>query len=808
MTRNVLIPLAAAVLAFASCQVERAFPDQVASGAGRLTIRNTATVVSLINGDDRCGFSATEVQDAGEYIGEIGEVGTYRTRVDACEIDLGELHVAATDCNGVERSVGGKITVSGVRDIDGALTGSPAKPVIPVDPSSVHLSLEVTFDDFVVEMSDKISVLTQNSGKLTFDADVPLAVSSDTGLCSIPTSQLSLKNIAYQDAVLTVSSGEGQPFEVEVPTSSLNAQLGRYNDAENTIDGSITVWDSTQKLPLADEDPALDPDYVRADFEGSFACAEELAQPLSFECAALGPKLAAGAAPLSIRNFGNIAKLAEERCFANATNPTITGDMGMNGGQARWDVSSCVIDLPSRVTVSTDCLGTKTEAQGRIVVSGSKTITGLLTGDPAEPVIPQSMNPAVINLTVEFDENKPFTVIDESSTKWLELKGGRMSGTSRPKVGMDTEKGACAVVLPIVTFEHIVIEDAEATLMSDGRAFNMHIDHTALDAQNGQNGNRENYLAGTFTVEGTEVPIPREGDPILDPNYSASSFYSSFACAPNLEMVESDAECSIMPMLGENAARLLVQTAGTLAGWINKDDDCGFEDYMLLISPSEVIGDTGEMGSMSWDVDSCELGDSGLSTYATDCLGGQTMTSGVADVSASRTVVGEREKKFLVVDSIIPRSRDAVSVSLSAELDEFLAYSVAAGETEPKGVLTIHSGLMNADVSPRLGERADDPGIFDVPTPAAEIASITMDSAVTTLESAGKTFELTLTDVQLYARNGTFDGFGNVVRGSLRVNGELVELGSGVDLNPDYNQSTFDASYACTENLAGPIPTQ
>ena len=60
------------------------------------------------------------------------------------------------------------------------------------------------------------------------------------------------------------------------------------------------------------------------------------------------------------------------------------------------------------------------------------------------------------------------------------------------------------------------------------------------------------------------------------------------------------------------------------------------------------------------------------------CTGGRRYASGRADVTGTRKVVGERETRLLVVASIIPRTRDAVTLDLTeVSLTDFAAWSVA-----------------------------------------------------------------------------------------------------------------------------------
>lgn len=791
-----------------ACQLERMFPDKVAGGVARLSFRNAAVLTSLVSADTTCGFASEAVLASPKQSGEIGSVGTLTWTVADCELDLGALHVVKTDCEGVETSAAGKVTVSGTREVRGLLTGNPSSPIVPEGPDAVTVRLSYRPSEYVVRMSNRVTALTQTGGSVSFIAAPHLARSASSGACAIATSDLTITDLTYADVDVIVDSGESEPFPAEVRSSKLSAQLGVYGEREDHLEGEITVWDATVTVPTPDDEyQGLDPDYVADEFRASYACAEDLAEPLSYECAyedVLYPKLAQGAAALTISTFGNLAKLAEAKCFSLPSvlaSPTLTGAVGESGGSARYDVENCTIEFPTPTEFARDCNGRTYFAEGKVTVSGSKVVRGILTGSATDPVAPVSTQPAVVSLDVEL---LGFAITDDASDKRLYLRQGRLTGATRPRTAIDTSLGVCALPTPVAAFENVSLTNAVADLRSDGSTYTVRVDASALEAQNGRGGSRENYLAGSITVEGHEYGVPVAGEPVLDPSYDAGTFQSAFACTPNLALPDSDADCSLAPMLGENAARLLVLTAGTVASMINADDECGFENTMVLLSPDEVLGDSGEMGSMTWSVEQCDL--SGVRRrYAEDCSGGYTMIEGGVVIDATRTVTGEREKQYLIIDSIIPRARDAVDVRLSAALNGFVAYQVPPGADEPKGKLKLHNGTLEARVLPRLGERESDPGRFDVPTPLAELHTISLPSADATLEAEGKTFKLTLTDVELYARNGIFGGFGNQVSGSLRVNGELVSFGP-IELNPDYEQGAFDASYVCTEDLLEVIP--
>jgi hypothetical protein len=269
---------------------------------------------------------------------------------------------------------------------------------------------------------------------------------------------------------------------------------------------------------------------------------------------------------------------------------------------------------------------------------------------------------------------------------------------------------------------------------------------------------------------------------------------------------QSDAECSFEDVLAKNVARLVVQTAGAVASMVNRDTSCGFDSTLNKLAPVEVVGEAGQLGSMKWAVNGCALRPSGNAVIDQGCTGGRRYASGRASVTGTRKVVGERETKLLVVASIIPRTRDAVTLDLTGvELTDFAAWSVAGGMSAPAGKLTIHSGTLLTYMKPILGELASDPGHFEIPTPVATFERVTLTGARATLESGAKRFTLELPEVTLAAQAGSFKGRSNGVSGRVKLGASVIDVPE-LPLDPTFMQAAFDASYACTADLRAVVP--
>jgi hypothetical protein len=57
----------------------------------------------------------------------------------------------------------------------------------------------------------------------------------------------------------------------------------------------------------------------------------------------------------------------------------------------------------------------------------------------------------------------------------------------------------------------------------------------------------------------------------------------------------------------------------------------------------------------------------------------------------------------------------------------------------------------------------------------------------------------------IQALNGSFGGQSNTLSGQVTIDGNSASF-RNLPLDPNFNQTVFDQSYACTPNLSAPIP--
>ena len=806
------MPLVAlgSLCALSSCSLERLFgADMVGAGVARLSVSNMSVLTNIISNDTSCGFESESVKDAAIASGELGARGTVTTKVEGCRLQFDAPTEVDRDCNDVAYHAKGTAIISGTRVITGIITGNPASPIIPDGPAAVAIELAADFTDFSITVSNSPNIMTIKKGSTSFTALPHLAQSASLGVCAIPTRDIALQNVQWKAGGKAFIVTPDRSFDVDVNGSKIDAQVGKYDGVENMIAGSVLVWDHNTPLPPKD-DPVLDPDYDAKVASDSYQCAKDIKTPSEYVCLDIKPQLAQGAAALTVANVGNLISLlsADTRCgfkSVEGMKPVgdVTGAVGKDGGEVVYRVNECVLDFPAPHVVSTDCNGLTNSVTGKATVSAEMHLKGIRSGDDAEPIVPTSRTPAEIRFRVTFDN---YVVTNSANDQSLQIVDGTLSGRMVPRMAIDALTGACSIATPNVTFSDLAYDRASAVLTSAGNHFKLALGVSSLEAQNGTTEGRTNYLAGTLFVDGTNYTIPVNGGaPELDPTFDEATFETAYACTPHMLAAPDEEDCSFKRVLGENAARLLVQTTGTVASLVNADTNCGIENTLRKLRPSDVQGSSGQIGSMTWRVEDCHVGAEAPLLTETDCTGGQTYVDGFAGVDAVRVVTGEREKKFLIVDSIIPRDREAVEIQLhGVTLDELSSYSIPAGALEPKGVLTLHNGTLNANVHPVLGERASALGTFDVPTPIARIGDVVALNADATLSAQGKTFHFHIDRSNISAVNGTYHGDSNHIIGDITVDGVTIAIDA--PLNPDFAQATFDAGYQCTEDLVGLVP--
>jgi hypothetical protein len=521
---------------------------------------------------------------------------------------------------------------------------------------------------------------------------------------------------------------------------------------------------------------------------------------------------------MTVLNFAGLAKYlgADTFCGFESTQVKnsyeVEGQVGYPGGQVTYTVQDCELSFPEPVEISTDCQGEVMEIQGTVRVSGTKVVQGYITGDPELPVIPDSMTPAQVHLQADV---AGLVVTKSNATKSLVLKSGQLSGTLTPRTMLDTETGVCSIPTSHSEFTDINFKDGTVRIRSGAKNFDLKVEEAQLYAVNGQFGAVENHLEGSIDVNGATVGIPLEGtEPALDPDYEPAYFRSTFDCNDGADYVTTDDECRFEKVLATNVSRLLVKTYGVVTKTIDLDSDCGFDnklDQIWEFVDTSLLGPafSGEQVTVDWAVDQCVIGGLQPKFIFEDCAGSQLFVNGTASVTGTKAVTGE-----IVMSStpLHPRSRTGAHFEFTEiSLNGFSALEQKADGDGYEPHIVFHNGSLTGMSHPVTGEAADNEGAYFVKTPVSGFEAVSISDAQITLRSGAKTFHLALEASNLNAFNGTYGSQSNSLMGDIWLNGNhyvIGDNGDAVELNPAFEQSEFDASYACKENLLEPVPSR
>lgn len=781
----------------------------LAQGAARLTIRNLGAIANATELDTACGFSSPGVLNSAVISGPAGTSGDATFRVEACTIDLSSRPVFDTDCLGGETLASGRITVTATKKLTGRLSGDLMQPVVPTTDTPAQIEiLEARFENFKIEQNG--TALTMVSGAIAGKLTPRVAMDTAVGACSAKTPVARFRDVAYAPgSKLKIAASQGT-FEATIDGSNLSAVNGTFGSESNLLDGTLTMGGETYTLPTDPADDGLDPEYNEATFNSAWIC-ETIHPTAPFECS-VAQTLGRGAAQLSVLTVGTIANLieADTNCgFSSAAvldSVQTTGALGDPGGSATFTIgNACSLSFATEVEADADCNGKKIFVSGTANVRGTKVLSGYVSGDRLQPIVPTTRDPARLALEISFDN---FRVSTSANDNALTVRTGVLSAIVNPRTAIDLGTGACSIPTPVAKIENVVWSNGSVIIESQGKVLGSEIATSSLEATNGVRDGVTNRLSGSITVDGEIITI----DGALDPAFDEAAFAASFACTPNMEIPAGDEACNMKKPLAEGTARLLVSALGTVTGIVNEDDDCGFSAN--LTDPSTVVGEPGQQGSMSWDIQNCALerrGNAASQPASTDCLGRRAYHSGVATVTGTRLVTGLREEINLIIvrfDSIVPNSRESVTVTENMiSFNEFNSYELDPGQTAPARGINIHSGTASAIVQPILGEQEDERGTFDVPTKVARLSNINVNNARVTIVFEGKTFNVPVDSASLSAFNGSYATTGekNTISGSITVGGQTFTL-APQPLDPDFNQADFDARYACTDNLRATVP--
>jgi hypothetical protein len=772
-------------------------PSAVGEGVARLAVRDVGGMLTLLNDDARCGFASEDVLAGGVVEGQPGSEGSVTWTVNDCTIDLGDGQRIGEDCNGVVTRGRGRVTLSATRTVEGTLTGDPRNPVVPSGPDAVTIRItEARFTNFDVTRSNDERHVRLVSGSLSATAKPRLAASASSGACAIATPNVTFSRIRFADNTKVRVFTESDDFEVDVRGSNLAAQSGRRGDDENTISGSINVFDSDIDLL---QDTELDDLYERNELAESYACLEDISDPVSFQCVDLPTQLGGGAARLAIGALGAATGLVDQNTTCGFSSTTAAGTAAITGtpggeGTLTLTLTDCVLDLGTErdpTILPADCAGESRTLSGRVVVSGTKVIRGLLTGDPTAPIIPASSQPAVFNLDMDVNGLRFGGTGDDNE---LLIESGSLSGSVRPRVFVSNETGVCTVSTPNADFSNVRLAGAQVVVTSAAGSFPIAIEDTRLEATSGVTASGQNRLLGTVTIAGEDIDL--SGDERgLDPRFDEDTFASTWQCNPELAQPVTDrCEEAAQDLLAHGVAALTMRNLGVLTRVVDADAACGFSSAGVAGGASTTTSGDLVTATLTLPAGGCTLSFPEATTVFTDCLGHTTTIAGTIVVTGTKTITGVATADPLA--PILPVSTDAVRYDLDFTFTEASITTNAAPDA-----LVVHDGSLSAVLLPRL---ALDPATqtCTIHTPIIAFSDVRWSNADVTLvtEVAGEpaSARLSIEASDLDAQAGPGLEATNTLRGTIGVLGDPMTLSGPLD--PGFQAQAFSSTWNCAAN--------
>ncbi len=800
MKRNVAAVVALPLLI--GC-ADDGFKEDVA-GIARLSLLQVALLASELSEDTRCGFDAPAVRDAVEVTGAFGERRAAVYRVEDCALGFDSIETVLDGCGAEPIRLSGRAHVTATLEIDGIVTDRSSDPIIPAGPDAAKIVLEqVVLDGFSARYEARDAELVMREGSLSAVVRPRLAKGKDTAFCSVPTPDAQVTNLVYDGAsLLAREDGEAVVF---VSTSELRGQIGRGARSENTYGGTLDIGGQRFEVP-GDVSKALDDTYAREDFVSRFACDEHLSLPVDYDCACEGNEchpdapVADGVARLVPLAFANVARLVDEdtRCgFGSKRAPTYDAEIGAQG-TATFAVSSCSLAFDD-LERAPDCNGVSTTISGAAVVSGQRVVHGYLTGDlEGDAVVPTRADGVAFTLTAQLTD---FLVRTSSDAPALLIRRGTLSGTMRPRLALDPDEGACSRATNHAAFEGVELIDAEVRVLDGDDTYDLTVRRLELDAVAGTVADRTNSLAGTLVTDSETFTIPSD-DGGLDPDFDAAEFDAAFACEADLEWPTPPEACSFRQRLGPEVARAMALVLATASGRVVTDDVCGVESADAAVQASAAEG---QMGTVTTAVAMCVLEESSLEAVGDDCHRDKTYVGGRVTVSGAREATGiiVRETGRTTVD---PVTREPYFDAFDATFDGYRLWTLSRDVATPRIEIEIARGFGHVELVPIMGENEERPGVFDVVTPVGRAPRVTVTDVDARVASEGRTFAVRVDSAELEVASGMYQGAGNFIRGYVVIDGERVELSDSTPLDDAYDQTIFDASYACSPDLLETVP--
>lgn len=885
---------------FNACIAENFRQDDISNATVRLSALHLSSIVSeLSHKNADYSFDGPkaliEIKPSSKDKGK----GKVTWTLKNIEIDHPKETRIYVDCNGDEGLWQGKLEIiEAKRIIYGFLTGNEKVPVIP-DPDQIFIEVKAKAYDLKIRFPKAKAYMTFKTGNLSFKAKPNLAQSQiepTKGLRIIPTSNISFEDVKLENVLAKLFTDEVR-IKTLIKESNYKMRIGIHkNGEENHVSGEITIFGNKRKAPT--DSSFLDPEYDREKFIKTYACL--LDGDLSFEHIPLEKKLAQGVSGLSGLVTANIAQLYEPNNKCGMSNPEIlqnvfiSGKIGEFGFATVYSNEKCPLYFDKVLTAS-NCLGIAYEISGQaLVIEASKTLEGLVVqniegyqkqnqyykkllsdnidqkmikNSRPQPVIPINEKPAVLkiktsfnNLTLEEictsngDLSNPFHCQNHKKNPKkiiFHVNNGILDAKIIPIVAKSIDNndplfGLCSFTTPIVQID-MSYENLNSKIETSGHRYETLLNGKTSLTTGPMNG-KENILQGEILLNSHKIMFKNEkNDHIpLDPDYDPLRFNASFLSCNKVKLVSSHEECSPLPFLSLNVARLLVLQSGMLLKiGSHKNTPKSLRSGEVIFNRK--LENDGKKLVLNTRYD--EAFDTSLLVqpqdyFFIDDLQNKTFIEGqIESFSASMIRQGERinqpwglgifgnlnplsnrytEGLFAYMADaneifVRPNMPDSTDLTMKAKIKNFTVKNIEANMDVPLAHLTIKKGSFKIDATPFMGlDKRKLPSLsYSIETPIVRFNKIIAKDIIATFYSNEMAVNLYIKKAIIKAQNGRFKGAGNTIEADLNIGimadeNQIPQALKMISFSNEplvpafgkgYSQEKFDQSYANTRNL-------
>lgn len=831
-----------------------------------------------------------------------------------CVITLPETQIAV-DHQGMAQYAKGTVRVWGSKQLTGRLLANAdmlikqpeTHPILPMGKEPVALHLHIQPQEFEVvqkctsegdmahpfhckldpvRAEDQKSLLVKK-GNIAGQLKPRLAIETDSsqmefGLCVHPTKIVNVAQLELQDVDALLSAQE-MSFMQSGVSAVADMQIGTVNKEGNWLRGYY-VSDGVKHQYGDDKSVVLlDPDYQEERYYDGFLRGTSWRVPVQdSECSdkKVIHQVAHGVLGLSGLMLGQVAQLLERDTDCGFSSVPvmervqITGKLGYDNAKATWVAKQCHIQIATPQIIQTNALGVARYVMGDLEVSATKEMQGRFVMDKAvlldrikhlsptssailtgvsrpEPIMPTSMTPIAISLTVDMKNARVFEACTLSGdtaspmhcskqTRYqqeqptLHVLSGRLTGSLKPTMAYDEDTthrsyGVCAVPTEFAEINQVSLVHGDVMLVAQNKAFRMNVNGNSWDLVTGIQGGFGNSLQGNVVVDG--MPHEYAAGTKLDPDYDHALFTEGFLHHMKAYVPTDNNACTGKQILAENAARLLVQNLGGLAKYATKPR---LKGEGFLSGGRVLLGSTTTKrfkDKIVYRVDNGRMATSALGDIKpvlrlktswvaskvskaigqseSDGLGNVMWYQGEAQFAGTLEMKGKLWTLFNLVD---PTQEDAIELKLTditpRDFASFEAKGLDKASVEAQiaqlgsqvARLVMHGGKLSAVIRPistrRKGEKE-----YRIPTPIAHLTDIQARNMPVTMLADGTQISFMLNHSNFEAHMGVLRGQGNFIKGTLEIDGEPITVNAPMVPNypAPYDQNQFDMRYGKTD---------